>query len=90
MRLVNLPDDALVRMHRRPPRSDLPGVCVALTVIGTWAVVFYHGLFQVDLTEQWSMRHGSDVAATFLLLEFLYTGLFITTHDAMHGTVAYR
>lgn len=22
--------------------------------------------------------------------EFLYTGLFITTHDAMHGTIAYR
>ncbi|CAF3725501.1 unnamed protein product [Rotaria sp. Silwood1] len=27
---------------------------------------------------------------TFFILEFLYTGLFITCHDAMHGVISYR
>lgn len=31
-----------------------------------------------------------DIAATFMALEFLSTGLFITTHDAMHGCIAYK
>jgi len=31
-----------------------------------------------------------EIIATFLVLEFMYTGLFITTHDAMHGTIAMR
>lgn len=30
-----------------------------------------------------------DIVGTFLLLEQLYTGLFITTHDAMHGNICF-
>jgi beta-carotene ketolase (CrtW type) len=72
-----------------PPRSDWQGIAVALTVICTWALVYYHGVFQIELTGP-QRSSWLDIGITFALLEFLYTGLFITTHDAMHGTIAYR
>ncbi|GFR41535.1 hypothetical protein Agub_g2248 [Astrephomene gubernaculifera] len=78
----------------RPPRSDLPGILVACTVIGCWAGLFIHALWFIKLP--WTVGHGEratswlHIAAVFISLEFLYTGLFITTHDAMHGTIALR
>jgi beta-carotene/zeaxanthin 4-ketolase len=59
------------------------GVFVALTVLGTWAVSLYT-LLTVDITQ---LSIPIRVAA-LLLQTFLYTGLFITAHDAMHGAVA--
>eukprot|EP00877_Chromochloris_zofingiensis_P008515 jgi/Chrzof1/3917/Cz13g13100.t1_BKT1[v5.2] len=73
----------------RPPRSDWKGVSIACTVITLWTAVFYHGCWQIKLTGP-DKSAWWDVVATFLALEFLNTGLFITTHDAMHGTIAIR
>ncbi|PNH01868.1 Beta-carotene ketolase [Tetrabaena socialis] len=70
------------------------GIAVALAVIGCWAALFLHALF--FMTMPWSAPPGARAAswphitAVFFSLEFLYTGLFITTHDAMHGTIALR
>ncbi|PNW83930.1 hypothetical protein CHLRE_04g215000v5 [Chlamydomonas reinhardtii] len=83
------------RVHLyRPPRSDLGGIAVAVTVIALWATLFVYGLWFVKLP--WALKVGetatswATIAAVFFSLEFLYTGLFITTHDAMHGTIALR
>lgn len=36
----------------RPPASDLPGIAIACTVIGLWAVLLHHALFRVRLPGQ--------------------------------------
>lgn len=137
--------------NNRPPRNDAKGIAIACSLIAAWALLFYHGCWQVRLTDapDGSSRRSSwaDILATFFLLEFVNTvgasgvcrhvflcssrhlvvgcsisnmqcvrltcrvlcyaccvlcpctlfvlpcmpqGLFITTHDAMHGTICYR
>ncbi|KAG2432679.1 hypothetical protein HYH02_006664 [Chlamydomonas schloesseri] len=83
------------RVHLyRPPRSDLAGIAVASAVIVAWATLFVYGLWFVKLP--WALKVGETatswpvIVSVFFSLEFLYTGLFITTHDAMHGTIALR
>jgi beta-carotene/zeaxanthin 4-ketolase len=59
------------------------GVVHALAVIGLWAVTLGVSLPVVELPRDWPW--------VFLLLPlqtFLNVGLFITAHDAMHGTLA--
>jgi fatty acid desaturase len=77
--------------HTRPPRNDAKGIAIAVGLIATWAALFYHGCWHVRLTDGSAgpRSHVLDIVATFLLLEFVNTGLFITTHDAMHGTICY-
>nr|G3F5K2.1 RecName: Full=Beta-carotene 4-ketolase; Short=PbBKT [Protosiphon botryoides]AEM45621.1 beta-carotene ketolase [Protosiphon botryoides] len=89
-----------VKHKYSPPKSDVWGVLVACTVITTWAALFYHSIFQIKLPSIEQLRSGNynpsdftswpHVLLAFFSLEFLYTGLFITTHDAMHGTIAMR
>jgi hypothetical protein len=76
----------------RPPRSDWPGILVACAVIGVWTALFIHALWFVKLpwTTTANPTSWPHIIAVFFSLEFLYTGLFITTHDAMHGTIALR
>ncbi|KAF8071007.1 Beta-carotene ketolase [Scenedesmus sp. PABB004] len=82
--------------RRRPPRDDVKGVSIALGLIAAWLALCYHAYWQVQLTPRapggapWGWAHWADVSCTFLAIEFVATGLFITTHDAMHGTVCYR
>jgi len=58
------------------------GLAIAVLIIGLWGVSLY-ALLSVNLS----------TAPFYLLIlpvlwqTFLYTGLFITAHDAMHGTV---
>ncbi|MCU0547792.1 MAG: fatty acid desaturase [Leptolyngbya sp. Prado105] len=59
------------------------GVFVALTVLGIWAASLFV-LLTLDIT---SLSIPIRIAGV-LLQTFLYTGLFITAHDAMHGAVA--
>ena len=77
-----------------PPLNDAKGIAIACGLIAAWAVLFYHGCWQIKLTNapDGSSRRSSwlDIVATFLLLEFVNAGLFITTHDAMHGTICFR
>lgn len=55
---------------------------MALLVIAAWAASLWFAL-------QWRINWASPWPYLWLLLQtHLYTGLFITAHDAMHGTVA--
>lgn len=67
----------------------MKGISIAISLITIWAALFYHGCWQIDFRPG-HRSHWLDILATFVLLEFVNTGLFITTHDAMHGTICYR
>lgn len=91
-----LPDESsgdsgneVVQLYR-PPRDDVKGIAIACSIIAAWAALFYHGCFQIRLAPGPEQSAWLDIAGTFLLLEFVNTGLFITTHDAMHGTICYK
>ena len=58
------------------------GVLHALAVIGPWAMALGVSLFIVELPRDWPW-----VFALLPLQTFLNVGLFITAHDAMHGTL---
>ena len=59
------------------------GILVALIVISFWALHLFYSLnyVKVDFINPLFYLH-------ILLQGYLYTGLFITAHDAMHGTVS--
>ena len=62
-------------------RPTYTGLLIALLVIGCWA------LGTVWLME-WPVDWANPLLYLFVLIQMhLYTGLFITAHDAMHGTV---
>ena len=71
-----------------PSSSKVPedfgyrGLIIGLTVIGTWAVSTGF-LFTIDVSQT---PFYLIIPAMFWQI-FLYTGLFITAHDAMHGVV---
>ncbi|KAI8472112.1 MAG: beta-carotene ketolase/oxygenase [Monoraphidium minutum] len=77
------------KMLYRPPRNDAMGLAVAAAVLGLWGLLFRHAMFGVTL-EGPGRSPWWDIAGTFFALEFASAGLFITTHDAMHGTICYR
>jgi hypothetical protein len=70
------------------PASDFPGVARAVGLIAMWALVFKHAVFNYDMTADLTLPHVLEGVLSFAALEFLSTGLFITTHDAMHTAVA--
>lgn len=84
------PDHERVDVKRayKAPASDLPGVAAALGVLAAWALVFRHSVFCYDLSAPLTLPHVVEGIACFMAMEFLSTGLFITTHDAMHQAVA--
>ena len=58
------------------------GLLVALLVMGTWAA-------SIILLMGWQVNFANPLLYLFVLVQMhLYTGLFITAHDAMHGTVS--
>jgi beta-carotene ketolase (CrtW type) len=59
------------------------GIFIAIIIISIWASHLYYSLLyvNVDFTNPIFYLH-------ILLQGYLYTGLFITAHDAMHGTVS--
>jgi beta-carotene/zeaxanthin 4-ketolase len=63
-------------------KVDPTGVLMAIAVIGSWAGLLVFLLQQpVDFRQPW-------VYLAVLVQMHLYTGLFITAHDAMHGVVS--
>jgi hypothetical protein len=48
-----------------------------------WALVFRHGIFEYDLGAPASIGHVLDGLLTFASMEFLSTGLFITTRKRL-------
>ncbi|MBN1448914.1 MAG: fatty acid desaturase [Bacteroidetes bacterium] len=65
------------------PAYRYRGLLVAGVVIAAWV-----GALVYSLTLDLSAAHWVLIPLFMLLNTFLYTGLFITAHDAMHGTVA--
>lgn len=68
---------------KKPNRSNsFKGILIAITIITIWAVslVFL-------LTRNLSELPPWLIPLAMLWQTFLYTGLFITAHDAMHGAV---
>lgn len=62
--------------------TNSKGVFIALLIIGIWFLSLYFLLqIQVDLLNPW-------VYLGIAVQMHLYTGLFITAHDAMHGLVS--
>ncbi|MEM9151582.1 MAG: fatty acid desaturase [Cyanobacteria bacterium P01_F01_bin.3] len=66
-----------------PSVRALRGVAVALCILGAWAISF-SAAFSTG-------AEGIGTVGCVLLIPwftFLYTGLFVTGHDSMHGSVA--
>ncbi len=58
------------------------GLFFAVLIIGSW---FTSTVFLM----QWPIKWGNPLLYIFVLIQMhLFTGLFITAHDAMHGTVS--
>lgn len=63
-------------------RKDSRGVLIAALIVICWTALLVY-LLQVNVNVT-----SPFVYLLFLLQTHLYTGLFITAHDAMHGVVA--
>lgn len=59
------------------------GLWSALLILGLWGTSLVTFVFLID----WSERSLLWMGLAVLWQTFLYTGLFITAHDAMHGVV---
>ena len=58
------------------------GLLIALLVLGCWTT-------SIILLMQWRFSFANPLLYLLILVQMhLYTGLFITAHDAMHGTVS--
>ncbi len=59
------------------------GLIIALSIMGLWGGHLFYILFHVDVGwgNPWMYLH-------ILIQSYLYTGLFITGHDAMHQSVS--
>ena len=63
-------------------KSTNKGLFIALTIIGLWGLSL-----SILLTLDVAHTNVALIPVAILCQTFLYTGLFITAHDAMHGTV---
>lgn len=62
--------------------ASFRGLAIAALILLTWAGSLI-GLLRLDI----SNVHPVGITIALLWQTFLYTGLFITAHDAMHGVV---
>src|ERR1700744_2297979 len=66
-------------MQKSPSHT---GLFIALLVMGCWAA-------SIILLMQWRVNFANPLLYLFIFVQMhFYTGLFITAHDAMHGTVS--
>jgi beta-carotene ketolase (CrtW type) len=73
-------------IHSQALRCDPPnGLGAALAVMALWG-----GSLVALLARASQMRSAFAVVPVMLVQTFLYTGLFITAHDALHGSVCAR
>ena len=74
------------KIHYTPPKNDTKGITIASSILLLFILCWHHALFRIDFnTASWL-----NIVTTFIAFEFLYTGLFITCHDAMHGVISPR
>ena len=79
---AELPLQKLKVTQIKKSESTFRGILIALAIIGIWAcsLVFLLSLDISKVPILW-------ILPAMLWQAFLYTGLFITAHDAMHGVV---
>ena len=82
MKQVSSPELYFKKLSRLLILSDAKAFFIALTIMGLW---FYHLI--VLLPVKFSAVHPSVLFGAILLQTFLNTGLFVTTHDAIHGLI---
>jgi beta-carotene ketolase (CrtW type) len=62
--------------------SSVTGLFIALLILSCWVI-------STVLLMQWRISFTNPLVYVFVLVQMhLYTGLFITAHDAMHGTIS--
>jgi beta-carotene ketolase (CrtW type) len=65
-----------------PKYQSSTGLIIALIVIGLWVLCILNLMM-------WKVNPQNPMLYLMILIQMhLYTGLFITAHDAMHGTVS--
>lgn len=61
---------------------DPKGILIALTIISAWSI-------SLLLLLHWEINFANPLTYIGILIQtHLYTGLFITAHDAMHGVIS--
>ncbi|AMM52654.1 fatty acid desaturase [Rufibacter sp. DG15C] len=66
----------------KPKTQSYTGIIIALLILTAWASLLWFLL-------HWEVSFASPLTyVAVLVMTHLYTGLFITAHDAMHGVVA--
>ena len=70
------------RFLRRSGKGKIQGILIASTIILLWASTLF-SLLSWDVAEFYPL----EILIAIFWQTFLYTGLFITAHDAMHGLV---
>ena len=74
-------DDYIFWYKKLKKINPYAGILVALTVITCWFVSLYFLLI-------WDFKWSNPLVYLMVFVQMhLYTGLFITAHDAMHGTI---
>ena len=63
-------------------QDSIKGVAVAALVLTNWTLAFQHAMWNVDVNSI------IEYVPALMWLEFATTGLFITAHDSMHGSVS--
>ncbi|HRI27339.1 MAG TPA: fatty acid desaturase [Chitinophagales bacterium] len=66
------------------PKNSRKGVIIGLTIIALWFAATAWAL--TGSSSLWQV----STWVKMLLITHLYTGIFITAHDAMHGTVSWN
>lgn len=71
---------------RARANGSVIGIAIACTIMVSWAGALYASIFSARVASA-PLPLRACLAA---LLTWLYTGLFVTAHDAMHGLIAPR
>ena len=61
------------------------GIFVAFSILMTWLIALTLALTQVQISGVYGILHHAWLV---LFIQLLYVGLFITVHDACHGSVS--
>jgi phytoene synthase len=92
----HVPRESYLRKARN--NADTWGLVSAALIIGSWLVLIGYSM-QLTLPgaavgtsagASGAVASGTQCACLFVAITWLYTGMFITAHDAMHGLVCPR
>jgi beta-carotene/zeaxanthin 4-ketolase len=75
--------DPLIHASINDSKIGVAGVAISLSILSIWSIGLVLLLGAVDLEKTPLWCKGIAV----LWQTFLYTGLFVTAHDAMHGSI---